>query len=73
MKTEERIGGLMTAIIVAVVAFNFLTVGCFPLITGIKEYKGSDGSVIKFVTGADITVGANGTDTVDNKRGIKPD
>ena len=73
-KKEENVGGLMTAIIIAVVAFNFLATGCAgPLLLGIKEYRGSDGSVTKFITGADFTIGANGTDTVSNHRGIEPD
>lgn len=46
--------------------------GCFSLVTGIKSYKGSDGSEIQFVTGFDIGATANGTDTVNNTRGINP-
>lgn len=73
-KKEENIGGLMTAIIVAVVAFNFLATGCAgPLLLGVKKYTGSDGSVTEFITGADFTIGANGLDSVSNNRGIEPD
>lgn len=46
--------------------------GCVPIITGIKEYRSSDGTVISFITGGDFHVGANGTDTVQNRRGIAP-
>ena len=42
-----------------------------PLLLGVKEYPTENGS-IKFITGADFTIGANGTDTVDNRRGISP-
>lgn len=42
--------------------------GCSAIL-GIKEYRSGD-TVIKFVTGADITIGANGIDAVENKRGI---
>lgn len=46
--------------------------GCAALI-GIKEYKGSDGSVMKFVTGYDIGASASGVDTIDNRKGINTD
>ncbi len=42
--------------------------GCSAIL-GVKEYRSGD-TVIKFVTGADISLGANGIDTVDNNRGI---
>lgn len=53
-----------------IIALNFLT-GCAAVL-GIKEYQGSDGSRMVFVTGADFRIGANGVDTVDDSRGIKP-
>lgn len=53
-----------------IVALQFLT-GCAAVL-GIKEYQGSDGSRMVFVTGADFRIGANGVDTVDDSRGIKP-
>ncbi len=45
--------------------------GCVPAILGVKRYQ-SGTTTIDFITGADITVGANGIDTVENNRGIKP-
>ena len=45
--------------------------GCVPLITGIKEYKSGD-TKISFISGFDVSAAANGIDTVDNNRGIKP-
>lgn len=47
--------------------------GCFgPLILGVKKHTHSDGSITEFITGADFTIGANGTDSVSNFRGIEP-
>lgn len=43
--------------------------GCAALI-GIKEYKGSDGSVIKFVTGFDVGATATALDSKDDRQGI---
>ena len=58
-----------------IVAFWFALVallsGCAAIV-GIKEYRGSDGSVMKFVTGYDVGATANGVDTVENTRGIRP-
>lgn len=46
--------------------------GCaIPLLLGVKEYPTEDGP-IRFITGADIMVGLNGVDAVENKRGISP-
>lgn len=45
--------------------------GCVPLLTGIKEYKSGD-TKISFISGFDVSAAANGIDTVDNNRGIKP-
>lgn len=53
-----------------ILALQCLT-GCAAVL-GIKEYQGSDGSRMVFVTGADFRIGANGVDTVDDSRGIKP-
>jgi hypothetical protein len=70
----EAGGGLCMAVVFAVLIFGFLgSQGCVPLITGLKQYKGSDGSEMNFITGADITFGANGLDSVDNNRGIAPE
>lgn len=43
--------------------------GCAALV-GIKEYRGSDGSVMKFVTGYDVGASASGIDTIDNRKAI---
>lgn len=46
--------------------------GCaVPLLLGVKEYPTENGP-IRFITGADIMVGLNGVDAVENKRGISP-
>ena len=56
-----------------ILMFLLFLQGCIPLVTGLKQYKGSDGSEMNFITGADITFGANGLDSVDNNRGIAPE
>lgn len=43
----------------------------FPLLLGVKSYQSGD-TRIDFITGADITMGANGVDTINNNRGIVP-
>jgi hypothetical protein len=71
---QEAQGGAVMVIVFAVLAFGFLSAqGCVPLITGLKQYKEADGSEWNFITGADITFGANGLDSVDNNRGINPE
>ncbi len=63
-------GGVGVAIAIGAVAL--MVNGCIPLVTGIKKHTHSDGSVTEFITGADITFGANGVDSVTNERGIEP-
>jgi len=54
------------------VLIGSLMAGCaVPLLLGVKSYKSGD-TEVQFITGADFTIGANGVDTVDNARGIKP-
>lgn len=49
------------------------TPGCVPLVTGLKEIEsGKETTTYRFITGLDIGASANGVDTVDNNRGIKP-
>lgn len=43
----------------------------FPLLLGVKSYQSGE-TRIDFITGADLTVGANGVDTINNNRGIVP-
>ena len=57
--------------IVAAIVGVILLTGCVPLITGIKEYKSGD-TKISFISGFDVSAAANGVDTVDNNRGIRP-
>ena len=45
--------------------------GCVPAILGVKRYQ-SGTTTVDFITGADFSVGANGIDSVNNNRGIKP-
>lgn len=48
--------------------------GCLaPALLGVKDIRTAGGTQISFITGADIGVSMNGTDTVDNNRGIKPE
>lgn len=55
------------------VALSALIQGCVPLVTGLKEIDTTkEGTKYSFITGADFRVGANGVDTVDDNRGIKP-
>lgn len=61
----------VTALFLLVNSTIYLSGCAVPLLLGVKEYKDGDMHV-KFITGADFTVGANGTDTVDNRRGISP-
>jgi hypothetical protein len=52
------------------VIFMFALSGCLaPALLGVKSYKSGD-TQIEFITGADFTVGANGLNKVDNRRGI---
>jgi len=57
----------------ALFCFLFLAAsGCAgPLLAGVKSYQSGD-TRIEFITGADFTVGANGVDSVNNNRGIRP-
>ena len=46
--------------------------GCSTLL-GIKSYESTkDGSKVEFITGYDFGLQANGIDTVEDRRGIKP-
>lgn len=61
----------MLSIQIVLVVILLSQQGCVPLITGIKEYKSGD-TKISFISGFDVSAAANGIDTVDNNRGIKP-
>jgi len=56
-----------------IICFLFLsTTGCAgPLLLGLKSYQSGE-TRLDFITGADFTVGANGVDSVNNNRGIRP-
>ncbi len=56
--------------VTASLAISMLS-GCIPLVTGVKEYKSGD-TTISFISGFDVSAAANGIDTVDNNRGIRP-
>lgn len=58
-------------IVCAGLALALLTSGCAQLI-GIKKYKSGD-TEIWFNSGIDVGASINQVDTVENKRGIKPD
>lgn len=65
--------GYIALIIALILGVMNLTACAGPLLLGIKEYRGSDGSVTKFITGADFGLSLNGIDTVENVRGIRPE
>ena len=67
----EKVWAMLVSIVAALCVSCFTT-GCFPLLTGVKEYQGSDGSKITFVTGFDTGVSFNGIDQVEDRRGIQP-
>jgi hypothetical protein len=47
--------------------------GCaVPLLLGVKEVRTAGGTEVKFITGGDFRIGANGIDTVEDNRGIRP-
>lgn len=72
MKTQRGNGEIGILLVIGLACWALALGGCAgPLLLGIKEYRGSDGSVTKFITGADFSVSANGVDTVENIRGIK--
>lgn len=60
---------LDTLIFFALCLVALAQTGCAALV-GIKEYKGSDGSVIKFVTGFDVGATATALDSKDDRQGI---
>ena len=59
-KMQKVVTGLTMAVLV------LTSTGC------VKRIKTAGGTEIDFVTGADISFGLNGVDTVNNNRGIKP-
>lgn len=65
--------GYIALIIALIIGVMNLTACAGPLLLGVKEYQGSDGSVTKFMTGADFGISLNGIDTVENVRGIRPE
>lgn len=59
--------------IVGVICVAFFCSGCaVPLLTGVKEIQTAGGTRVSFITGGDFRIGANGLDTIDDNRGIKP-
>ncbi len=72
MKNETLLSANIAVWGIILVLALINTTGCIPLVTGIKEYKTSGGTTVSFITGADFKVGANGVDSVDDNRGIKP-
>lgn len=58
---------------IAVAVACFLLQGCaVPMLLGVKSYQSGD-TKIDFITGADLTLGMNGIDSVANSRGIEPE
>lgn len=70
-KAIGKVGAVLFSAAIWALVLSTLS-GCAAMI-GIKEYRGSDGSVMKFVTGYDIGASANAVDTIDNRRGINTD
>ena len=52
------------------IILNSFSACAVPLLTGVKNIKTAGGTEISFITGADFRLGANGIDTVDERRGI---
>lgn len=58
-----------TLLVISMIAMT----GCAaPLLLGVKEITTAGGTQVKFITGGDFRIGANGVDTVEDNRGIKP-
>lgn len=68
---EQKMLMLTATVISSLLIAEFLT-GCGMLL-GVKEIKTGGGTQIKFATGFDFGVAANAIDTVDDRRGIKPE
>ena len=67
MKTLTVIGSIVGALIV-----QFLT-GCGPVLFGMKDFESTkEGYKINFITGFDTSASITGTDTLDNRKGIRP-
>jgi hypothetical protein len=74
MKTSKVInslGALYLGILLTLFT-TFLTGCAVPLLLGVKEVRTAGGTEVKFITGGDFRIGANGIDTVEDNRGIKP-
>lgn len=58
----------------AIACWTLAFTGCvIPALTGIKEIESDkEKTTYRFMTGADFSIGLNGIDRVDNKRGIAP-
>lgn len=75
MEQEHEGNGLLgvvfaMAMSAGVIALLFVSTGCSALV-GIKEWPTKNGP-IRFVTGADFSIGGHGIDSIDDRRGIKP-
>jgi len=74
MKRENE-GGLICALVMGAMILVFLSCqSCLaPALLGVKSIKTAGGTKIDFITGADLSVGVNGIDTVRDSRGIMPE
>lgn len=56
-------------LLLTLTAITLLTSSCVPAVLGIKEIS-TNNTKIKFITGADFSVAASGTDELTNTRAI---
>lgn len=68
---EKEIRGFGLLVVAAAALVVSCTSGCVPALLGVKRIQSGD-TTVEFITGADVTVGANGVDSVNNNRGIDP-
>lgn len=69
---DKEVKGFGVLLMVAAALVVASCSGCVPAVLGIKKIVSGD-TTVEFITGADVTVGMNGVDTVDNTRGIAPE
>jgi hypothetical protein len=70
-KEEQGVLGTLVFIGLALALMGSLSGCLIPSVLGVKEYTNGETNV-KFITGADFGFSLNGTDTVENRRGIQP-
>ena len=69
---DKEVKGFGLLVVAAAALVVSCSSGCVPAVLGIKRIQSGD-TTVEFITGADVTVGANGVDSVNNNRGIDPE